>query len=63
MLPFVTDEPPAAGPLPVRDATGATVAAMSVSTQLARVSRRQLLEEGLPVLRTAAVRLGQRPSG
>lgn len=45
--------------VPVRSATGATVAAMSVSTQVARVSRRQLLENDLPVLKTAAVRLGR----
>jgi IclR family transcriptional regulator, pca regulon regulatory protein len=45
--------------VPVRNAAGATVAAMSVSTQAERVSRRVLLENDLPVLKTAAVRLGR----
>ena len=45
--------------VPVRNMAGATIAAMSISTQVARVSRRELLENDLPVLRTAAVRLGR----
>lgn len=49
--------------VPVRNTAGTTVAAMSVSTQVARVSRRQLLENDLPVLKTAAVRLGRQLSG
>lgn len=48
--------------VPVRNSTGATVAAMSVSTQVARVSRRELLENDLPALKTAAVRLGRQLS-
>src|SRR5512146_333480 len=48
--------------VPVRNAAGATVAAMSVSTQVAQVSRRQLLEYDLPVLKTAALRLGRQLS-
>ena len=49
--------------VPVRNPAGATVAAMSVSTQVARVSRRELLENDLPVLKTAAVRLGRQLCG
>lgn len=48
--------------VPVRNAAGATVAAMSVSTHAERVSRRVLLENDLPVLKTAAVRLGRQLS-
>jgi len=48
--------------VPVRNAAGTTVAAMSVSTEVARVSRRQLLENDLPLLKTAAVRLGRQLS-
>ena len=48
--------------VPVRNSVGATVAAMSVSTDVARVSRRQLLENDLPLLKTAAVRLGRQLS-
>jgi IclR family pca regulon transcriptional regulator len=44
--------------VPVRNVVGATVAAMNVSTQASRVSRRELLEKGLPLLRAAAERLG-----
>ena len=44
--------------VPVRNVVGATVAAMNVSTQASRVTRRELLEKGLPLLRAAAERLG-----
>ena len=44
--------------VPVRNVVGATVAAMNVSTQASRVSRRELLEKGLPLLKAAAERLG-----
>jgi IclR family transcriptional regulator, pca regulon regulatory protein len=44
--------------VPVRNVVGATVAAMNVSTQASRVSRRELLEKGLPALKAAAERLG-----
>ncbi|MGH8302046.1 MAG: IclR family transcriptional regulator domain-containing protein [Steroidobacteraceae bacterium] len=44
--------------VPVRNVAGATVAAMNVSTQASRVTRRGLLEKGLPLLRAAAERLG-----
>jgi len=44
--------------VPVRNIVGATVAAMNVSAQASRVSRRELLEKGLPALRAAAERLG-----
>jgi IclR family transcriptional regulator, pca regulon regulatory protein len=48
--------------VPVRNCAGATLAAMSVSTEVARVSRQQLLENDLPLLKTAAVRLGRQLS-
>ena len=44
--------------VPVKNVVGATVAAMNVSTQASRVTRRELLENGLPLLRAAAERLG-----
>lgn len=44
--------------VPVRNVVGTTVAAMNVSTQASRVTRRELLEKGLPLLRAAAERLG-----
>jgi IclR family transcriptional regulator, pca regulon regulatory protein len=44
--------------VPVRNVVGATVAAMNVSTQASRVSRRELLERELPALKAAAERLG-----
>ncbi len=44
--------------VPVKNVVGATVAAMNVSTQASRVTRRELLEKGLPPLRAAAERLG-----
>jgi IclR family pca regulon transcriptional regulator len=44
--------------VPVRNVVGTTVAAMNVSAQASRVSRRELLEKGLPELRAAAERLG-----
>jgi IclR family pca regulon transcriptional regulator len=44
--------------VPVRNVVGVTVAAMNVSTQASRVSRRELLEKGLPLLKAAAERLG-----
>jgi IclR family pca regulon transcriptional regulator len=43
--------------VPVRNIVGAVVAAMNVSTQASRVSRRELVERCLPVLRTAADKL------
>jgi IclR family pca regulon transcriptional regulator len=45
--------------VPVSDARGRTVAAMSVSAFTARVSLERLREEFLPVLRTHAERLGR----
>jgi IclR family pca regulon transcriptional regulator len=45
--------------VPVSDARGRTVAAMSVSAFTARVSLERLLEEFLPVLRAHAERLGR----
>ena len=44
--------------VPVRNVVGAVVAAMKVSTQASRVSRRELIERCLPVLQAAADRLG-----
>jgi IclR family pca regulon transcriptional regulator len=44
--------------VPIRNVVGATVAAMNVSAQASRVSRRELLEKALPALRAAAERLG-----
>ena len=44
--------------VPVRNVVGATVAAMNVSAQASRVTRRELLEKSLPLLRAAAERLG-----
>lgn len=44
--------------MPVRDVVGATVAAMSVSAQASRICLRELLDNGLPALKTAAERLG-----
>jgi IclR family pca regulon transcriptional regulator len=43
--------------VPVRNVVGTVVAAMNVSTQASRVSRRELLERCLPVLRGAAEKL------
>ena len=44
--------------VPVRNVADRTVAAMNVSAQAARLSRRELIENALPQLRTAAERLG-----
>ncbi|MGH8289122.1 MAG: IclR family transcriptional regulator domain-containing protein [Steroidobacteraceae bacterium] len=44
--------------VPVRNVIGATVAAMNVSIQASRISRRELLEKELPALKAAAERLG-----
>jgi IclR family pca regulon transcriptional regulator len=44
--------------VPVRNVVGVTVAAMNVSAQASRLSRRELLETTLPALRAAAERLG-----
>lgn len=44
--------------VPVRNVVGATVAAMNVSAQASRLTRRELLEKALPLLRAAAERLG-----
>ena len=44
--------------VPVRNVVGVTVAAMNVSAQASRVTRRELLEKSLPPLRAAAERLG-----
>jgi IclR family pca regulon transcriptional regulator len=44
--------------VPVRNIVGTVVAAMNVSTQAPRVSRLELLERCLPVLREAADKLG-----
>lgn len=44
--------------VPVRDVVGTTVAAMNVSAQASRVTRRELVEKSLPLLRAAAERLG-----
>lgn len=44
--------------VPVRNVVGATVAAMNVSAQASRVTRRELLEKSLPLLKAAAERLG-----
>jgi len=44
--------------VPVRNVVGAVVAAMNVSTQASRVSRRELIERCLPVLKSAAEKLG-----
>ena len=46
--------------VPVRNVIGATVAAMNVSAQASRVTRRELLERDLPLLKAAAERLGSR---
>jgi IclR family pca regulon transcriptional regulator len=43
--------------VPVRNVIGTVVAAMNVSTQASRVSRRELLERCLPVLQSAAEKL------
>jgi IclR family transcriptional regulator, pca regulon regulatory protein len=43
--------------VPVRNVVGTVVAAMNVSSQASRVSRRELLERCLPVLRTSAEKL------
>lgn len=43
--------------VPVRNVVGTVVAAMNVSSQASRVSRRELLERCLPVLRNAADKL------
>jgi IclR family transcriptional regulator, pca regulon regulatory protein len=44
--------------VPVKNVVGATVAAMNVSAQASRVTRRELLDKGLPLLKAAAERLG-----
>jgi IclR family transcriptional regulator, pca regulon regulatory protein len=44
--------------VPVRNVVGAVVAAMNVSTQASRVSRREMIERCLPILQAAAERLG-----
>ncbi|MGH8202768.1 MAG: IclR family transcriptional regulator domain-containing protein [Steroidobacteraceae bacterium] len=44
--------------VPVRNVVGTTVAAMNVSAQASRVTRRELIERDLPLLRAAAERLG-----
>jgi IclR family transcriptional regulator, pca regulon regulatory protein len=44
--------------VPVRNVVGTPVAAMNVSAQASRVTRRELLEKALPLLRAAAERLG-----
>ena len=44
--------------VPVRNVVGATVAAMNISAQASRVTRRELLDKSLPLLRVAAERLG-----
>jgi IclR family pca regulon transcriptional regulator len=44
--------------VPVRNVVGAVVAAMNVSTQASRVSRREMIEQCLPVLQAASERLG-----
>ena len=44
--------------VPVQNVVGTVVAAMNVSTQASRVSRRELLERCLPALRAAAEKLG-----
>jgi IclR family pca regulon transcriptional regulator len=44
--------------VPVRNVVGDIVAAMNVSAQASRVTRRELLETGLPLLKAAAERLG-----
>jgi IclR family transcriptional regulator, pca regulon regulatory protein len=44
--------------VPVRNVVGATVAAMNISAQASRATRRELLEKGLPLLNAAAERLG-----
>jgi IclR family pca regulon transcriptional regulator len=43
--------------VPVRNVVGTVVAAMNISTQASRVSRRELLERCLPALRSAAEKL------
>jgi IclR family transcriptional regulator, pca regulon regulatory protein len=43
--------------VPVRNVVGTVVAAMNVSSQASRVSRRELVERCLPVLRNAADKL------
>ncbi|WP_414710573.1 IclR family transcriptional regulator domain-containing protein [Pseudonocardia sp.] len=45
--------------VPVRDARGRTVAAMSVSTSTARVSSDELRDRFLPVLLEHSARLGR----
>jgi IclR family pca regulon transcriptional regulator len=44
--------------VPVRNVVGTTVAAMNVSAQASRVTRRELIDKDLPLLRAAAERLG-----
>lgn len=46
--------------VPVQNTAGKTVAALGISAQCGRVSRRELLERGLPLLRAASARLGRR---
>jgi IclR family transcriptional regulator, pca regulon regulatory protein len=43
--------------VPIRNVAGTTIAAMNVSTQASRMTRRELLDRCLPVLRAAAERL------
>ena len=45
--------------VPVRNALGATVAAMEVAVRSAQVSRADLIDRYLPLLKTAAVALGR----
>lgn len=45
--------------VPVRDAAGRVLASMSVTAQATRASRRQMVEDHLPLLKTTAVRLGR----
>lgn len=44
--------------VPVRDREGVAVAAINISAQMSRVSRRQFVEELLPLLREAAQHIG-----
>lgn len=46
--------------VPIRNVVGTTVAAMNVSVQASRLSRRELIDTALPALRAAAERLGAR---
>jgi IclR family pca regulon transcriptional regulator len=44
--------------VPVRSSSGRTIAAINIGTQVARVTKAQMLKEFLPILRTTAQRLG-----